>query len=90
MELAFAPEEETVWLIGLGIGLVVVLVVIALTTLLLRIVQDIDTGVMGVWEMAKRVAANTATTWQLTQTASTLNEIKQEALIHDQLLGQRR
>lgn len=86
MILAFAPEEITMWKISLGIGLVVIIVVIALLTLLLRIVQDIDVNVMGVWEMAKRLAANTATTWQLHGTAAGLEELKKEALLHDDLL----
>lgn len=88
--LAFAAEEVTFWWIGLGIGLVVVLVVIALLTLLLRLVQDIDSGVFGVWEMAKRVAANTATTWMLAKTSMGLEDLKQEALLHDQLLSRAR
>lgn len=75
------------WQIALGIGAVVIAVVIALLTLLLRIVQEIDMNVFGVWEMAKRLAANTATTWQLHKTAAVLEEIKREALQHDELLG---
>jgi hypothetical protein len=75
------------WYISLGIGAVVIAVVIALLTLLLRIVQEIDVNVFGVWEMAKRLAANTATTWQLNKTAAVLEEVKREALRHDELLG---
>lgn len=87
MELAFVTEEITIWWISLGIGLVVILVVITLLTLLLRLVQDIDVGVFGVWEMAKRLAANTATTWMLVQTAAAVDDIKEEALIHDEFLS---
>ncbi|HVM35329.1 MAG TPA: hypothetical protein VM784_08300 [Actinomycetota bacterium] len=75
------------WYISLGIGAVVIAVVIALLTLLLKIVQEIDVNVFGVWEMAKRLAANTATTWQLNKTAAVLEEVKREALRHDELLG---
>ncbi|MGH2773203.1 MAG: hypothetical protein ACRDIU_08735 [Actinomycetota bacterium] len=85
--LAYKPEEITTWYIALGIGLVVILVAATLLTLLVRLVQDIDTGVFGVWEMAKRVAANTATTWMLVQTAAIVDDIKQEALIHDDFLS---
>ena len=85
-----APEERTMWYIALGIGLVVIIVAAALLTLLVRIVTEIDQGVFGVWEMAKRVAANTATTWQLNTTAATLEELRREALLHDELLGGRR
>lgn len=87
MVQGFAPAEITVWQIALGIGLVVVLVVIALLTLLLSIVHDIDRGVLGVWETAKRLAANTATVWQLQGTVTALTQLKEEALLHDQLLG---
>jgi hypothetical protein len=80
-------QELTMWYISLGIGAVVIAVVIALLTLLLRIVQEIDVNVFGVWEMAKRLAANTATTWQLNKTAAVLEEVKREALRHDELLG---
>lgn len=85
--MALAAEERTMWYIALGMGAVVVAAVITLLTLLVRLVDDIDKGVFGVWEMAKRVAANTATTWQLNQTAAVLEEVKQEALIHDRFLG---
>lgn len=80
-------QELTMWYIALGIGAVVIAVVIALLTLLLKIVQEIDMNVFGVWEMAKRLAANTATTWQLNKTAAVLEEVKREALLHDELLG---
>ncbi len=83
----YPREELSAWYIALGIGLVVILVAAALLTLLVRIVQDIDRGVFGVWEMAKRLAANTATTWQLSTTAATLEELRREAVLHDQLLG---
>lgn len=89
MILALASSEVTMWKISLGIGAVVLIVVIALLTLLLRIVQDIDRNVFGVWEMAKRVAANTATTWQLNKTAAAVGQIKEEALLHDGLLSKR-
>ncbi|MGH2706636.1 MAG: hypothetical protein ACRDJ4_16575 [Actinomycetota bacterium] len=90
MVLTFAQEELTAWTIALGIGLVVILVVIALLTLLLRIVQGIDVNVFGVWEMAKRVAANTATTWMLAKTDNVLQDVKDEAMLHDQLLSRAR
>ena len=87
--LAIAAEERTMWYIALGMGAVVIAAVIVLLTLLVRFVRDIDEGVFGVWEMAKRVAANTATTWQLNQTAAVLEDLKQEVLIHDQVLGRK-
>ncbi len=53
-------SEITFWWVALGIGLVVWLVVIALLTLLLRLVQDIDGGVIGVRDTLHRVAGNTS------------------------------
>lgn len=84
-------EEKTFWWVALGIGLVVIVVVIALLQLLLRFVVDIDRGVLGVWEMGKRVAANTATTWMLGTgqrgVTRRLWDLRDEALLHDELLS---
>ncbi|HEX2028014.1 MAG TPA: hypothetical protein VHF25_08455 [Nitriliruptorales bacterium] len=85
--LALATEFQTFWWVALGMGLVVVIVVIALLTLLLRIVQGIDTGVREVWETATRLASNTATTLQLHETGAALKELREEAQRHDELLG---
>ena len=87
IELAITSSERTAWTVTLILGVVVLAVVIALLTILLRLVREIDRGVAGVWESAKRVAANTATTWQLNQTAAVLEEIKKEALLHDEFLA---
>lgn len=84
------PNQFTMWWITVGIGLVVILVVIALLSLLLKIVKDIDTGVEELWNMATRLAANTATTWQLTNAAQSLEKLRDELMEHDRLLGQRR
>ncbi|MBW3561740.1 MAG: hypothetical protein KY437_04510 [Actinobacteria bacterium] len=84
--LALVAEYQTFWWIALGTGAVVLVVVIALLTILLRTVQRIDEGVREVWETATRLASNTATTWQLRETAGALEEIKAEALRHDELL----
>lgn len=86
--LALTDEETTMWVIALGIGLVVVIVVIALLSLLLKIVKDIDTNVAILWATAQRMAANTAQTWQLAPLADTADRLREEALRHDQLLGQ--
>lgn len=80
-------DEASLWALLLGIGVVVLLVVVALLTWLLRIVIDIDEGVQGVWHSATRVAQNTATTWQLRETAAALAAVRDEALRHASLLG---
>lgn len=85
MILQYAPQEIAMWTIALGIGAVVIAVVIALLTLLLRFVQDIDRGVADVWQMATKLAANTATAWQLQGTANTVDKLKEEIRRHDQL-----
>lgn len=87
IELAITDSERTMWTITLVLGVVVLLVVLALLTILLRVVRNLDDNVKALWEMAKRVAANTATTWQLNGTAAVLEEIKKEALIHDEFLS---
>lgn len=84
--LALVDEYRTMWYVALGVGAVVLVVVIVLLTLLLRIVNNIDTGVREVWETATRLAANTATTWQLRDTATVLKELRAEARKHDELL----
>lgn len=86
---ALSSGERSLWYMGLGIGLVVVLVVIALLSLLLKIVIDIDEGVAGVWKSAKRLAANTATSWQVRETAQTLRALRREAQAHNSMLEER-
>lgn len=83
--LAYAQEEIAMWSVALGIGAVVIAVVIALLTLLLRFVQDIDQGLADVWQMATKLAANTATAWQLQGTANTVDKLRDEIRRHDEL-----
>lgn len=89
MMLALSDTERLMWYVALGVGAVVVIVVIGLLSLLLSIVGEIDEGVEGVWRAAKQLAANTATSWQLQETASTLEEIAREAGKHDSMLRER-
>lgn len=83
---AVTGTDQTFWLVALGIGLVVVLVVITLLTLLVRFVRYIDEGVAEVWATATRLAANTATTWQLQNTLNAARGLKQEVQEHHRLL----
>src|SRR6266540_4744039 len=78
MRLAMGPEHVTVWWVALGIGLVVELVALSLLEFLFGLVKTIDAGVLSVWEMGKRVAANTATTWMFNQTAQLAEELGRE------------
>jgi hypothetical protein len=84
--VALTDAEVTMWSTLLVVGLVVLGVVAGLLQLLLREVARIDAGAAGVWHAATNVARNTATTWQLGQTAAALEAVKAEALRHDALL----
>src|SRR2546429_9884973 len=76
--LALGPQQTTLWWVALGIGLVVELVALSLLEFLLGLVKTIDDGVLSVWEMGKRVAANTATTWMFNQTAQLAEELERK------------
>jgi len=86
--LIAASDTHAFWLIALGMGAVVVLVVIALLALLLRLVKDIDDGVEILTETATGVAGNTAAIMELPKTAAVLSDIREEALIHRDFLRQ--
>ena len=84
---ALPADVQTIWWVTLGVGLVVAIVVVVLLQILLNTVKLIDRNVKTLWETATTVARNTATTWLLGETADTLDEIKAEALRHDELLS---
>jgi hypothetical protein len=87
MTLAALPNEvETIWWVTLGVGLVVALVVVVLLHLLLNAVKEVERNVISLWETATTVARNTATSWLLGQTGDGLEQIKNEALKHDEFL----
>ncbi len=85
--LGVDSDEKALWMIALGMGLVVILVVIALLTLLHRLVRDIDNGVHSLWTVTKRVAQNTTGLYQLAGTGSVLRALREEMIRHDKLLG---
>lgn len=87
--LTVTSQEKIFWYVALGIGLVVILVVIALLSLLSSIVRDIDDGVFKLWTVTKRVAINTTGMYQLAGTASILRALREEALRQDKLLSER-
>lgn len=87
--LTVTSQEKIFWYVALGIGLVVILVVIALLSLLSSIVRDIDDGVYKLWTVTKRVAINTTGMYQLAGTASILRALREEALRQDKLLSER-
>lgn len=74
------------WWVALGLGLVVAVVAVALLETFYRQVNRIERGAQAIWLTGKQVAANTATTWMLTETADRLDLLAEEALRHDALL----
>ncbi len=86
--LGVSADEKVLWQIVLGMGLVVIIVVIALLTLLHRLVRDIDVGVDSLWTVTKRLAQNTTGLYQLAGTGSVLRALREEMIRHDKLLSE--
>ncbi|MBA3306296.1 MAG: hypothetical protein H0U25_10280 [Thermoleophilaceae bacterium] len=80
-------DEKVLWQIALGMGLVVIIVVIALLTLLHRLVREIDNSVSSLWTVTKRLAQNTTGLYQLAGTGSVLRALREELIRHDKLLA---
>jgi hypothetical protein len=80
-------STHALWWVTLGIGLIVALAATTLLQLFLNQVKRVERGSEAVWEAAKPVARNTATTWMLTQTTVRLDRLTEEALRHDALLA---
>ncbi len=87
--LALTSDQTVFWEVALGLGLVVVLVVIALLTLLHRLVRDIDVGVAGLWTVTQRLAQNTTGMYQFAGTASISLALRDELIRHDKTLSER-
>jgi hypothetical protein len=85
--LGLQEEHVTVWWVTLGLGLVVIIAVIVLLSMLVALVKDVDVNVREVWDTATRVAANTATTWMLQQTATRAEDLGNEVQRHIDLLS---
>ena len=60
MSVLAAAESHTLWIVALGIGAVVVLVVIVLMALLLRYLKDIEARAARLVEVGDDVGRNTA------------------------------
>ena len=84
---ALQSEHITFWWITLGMGAVVIIAVIVLLSLLVSFVDDIDRNLKDVWDTATRLAANTATTWMLQQTATQTEQLGLEVRRHSELLS---
>ena len=88
--IGLASEHVTFWWITLGLGAVVISAVILLLFLLELYVRDLDAGVQRVWDMAARVATQTATTWMLPKTVELVGELGTEVQRHVDFLTSQR
>lgn len=61
LNVALASERaiQTVWGISLVLGLVVILVVAALLTMIVRTARQIESSVADIWTVGQRIANNT-------------------------------
>ncbi|MDP9351253.1 MAG: hypothetical protein M3P51_06910 [Chloroflexota bacterium] len=59
MTLASERATYTVWGVSLVLGLVVILVVAALLTLIVRTARQIESSVADIWTVGQRIANNT-------------------------------
>ncbi len=88
MTSATLPSDVvSLWWVTLAVGLVVAVVVVVLLHLLLKAVKKVESNVIELWRTATTVARNTATTWMLNDTGKALQQVKEEAVKHDQLLS---
>jgi hypothetical protein len=81
-------QTHTLWQIALGLGLVVALVVVVLMAMLLSFLKDIEASAATLLEVGGQVAGNTAAIPDLAATGPVLEQIKEEALIHDAYLAE--
>jgi hypothetical protein len=82
-----AVSANTLWAVSLGIGLVAALIVAFLLVVLVRTVDDIDTSVAGLLDVAGKVAGNTANIPKLEATAPVLGLIVEEAVVQDRYMS---
>ena len=78
---------NTLWAVSLGIGLVAALIVAFLLVVLVRTVEDIDSSVAGLLEVAGAVTGNTANIPKLEATAPVLGLIVEEAVVQDRYMS---
>jgi hypothetical protein len=84
---AINHNQQIMWEVALGLGLVVVLVVIAVLSLLKGLVDDIIDGVDTLWQMTKNLAQNTTGLYQFAGSASIAVALRDEMVQHDKLLS---
>lgn len=79
METPSADAIRAVWTWSLVVFVVVLLVVAALLTLILRAARDIRGGVAIIWNVGQRIAANTVQLSMLARTNAAALQILQSA-----------
>jgi protein-S-isoprenylcysteine O-methyltransferase Ste14 len=87
MTVLAASQQHALWGVALGLGFVIIAVVIVLMMLLLSFLKDIEASAGVLLQVGGQVAANTAHIPQLAATGPVLEQIKEEALIHDGYLA---
>jgi F0F1-type ATP synthase membrane subunit b/b' len=87
MVLALTDTQETLWWVAIIAGFVVVLVVAALLTVLVRLVRTIDRRVVDIKATLTQAEANTADAALLDTTAAGVDMVLEEGLEHHLFLG---
>ena len=85
--LAMSPGEDTAWTVAVILGFVVVVVVAALLSLLIYLVERIDSRVITVRDTLKAAEANTADAPLIPQVADGVELVLAEGLQHHLFLG---
>jgi hypothetical protein len=82
-----ATAPDTYWAAGIAIGFGAAVVVAILLTVLVSTVDDIETSVHGLLDVAGQVANNTAHIPDLRATAPVLGLIVNEAIVQDSYMN---
>ena len=85
--IALSAGQHTAWSIGLIVGLVVILAVVALLSTLIYLVKIIDTRVAGIRETLRTADTNTEATSLLPVVAGGVEAVLAEGLQHHLFLG---
>lgn len=87
MVFALTETQETLWWVAIIAGFVVVLVVAALLTILVRLVRTIDRRVIEIKGTLTEAEANTSDAALLGTTAAGVDAVLAEGLEHHLFLG---
>lgn len=79
-----AAQNHTLWEVMLGVGAIVVVLVVLLMRRLVAFLKDFEARATGLLKLREQVSANLAPVEELAATGRALEEIKSEALPHDE------